>query len=623
MRLYVTGFDKGDNWSPITYETKDMVSLQRDNLAGRGIFYSVNSFDATKEELAKAGFATKRNKPFLKELWYCFGDLDICKEGDDTTVDQREAKKQTMIDALMDHCEPTLIVATKNGVQPLWKLRNSEITPEYLDKYESAEMGIIKWSIQHGGKGDEVKDTTRVLRMPGFYHQKGEEKYIVKTVYSSDVTYTIEELMELFPYEKSVKTYDQKTSDRDADHRLDQLDFRHIIKHAFHSVGKTCEFDEKGEVVINGRVTGNFQGKTGDRRFIAGQSHEDFRGNVITATGKIIGKNDKETFEWILREFGLWEEELPSPQIPKSMCRKITDQIRSHINWFTWGTEELDLNFATIERSSLIFIVGEKGKGKTTYTFDQAIKNAELGHQVCFLELEMTVEELIEQVARGYAGITNSERFRLKQGVPLPSHKQKKFDDRCAEIRAVKNLTIVAPPKGPQITWSQAEQLMKQVKPEGFDLVYLDHWNRILADTDTYQSQIDKLNNILNFITKNNTPVIALHHFRKGVKGASHFFRDLDEMDGVGAIGSLANYIIQLQRTPITLPKKGEIAEDKRTDEEKARLFVYLQKARGGSECLRHIYHCDGSFFDQFRSAYTPTIPKPGYKSAYAYNSLR
>jgi replicative DNA helicase len=543
MRLYVTGFDKGD-WCPITYETKDMAAFQRDNLAERGIFYSVNSFDATKEELAKAGFATKRNKPFLKELWYCFGDLDICKEDDDTTVEQREAKKQAMINALMDHCEPTLIVATKNGIQPLWKLRNSEITPEYLEKYESAEMGIIKWSIQYGGKGDEVKDTTRVLRMPGFYHQKGKEKYIVKTVYSSDVTYTIEELMEIFPYEKPIKTYDPTMSDRDSDPRLDQLDFRHIIKHAFHSVGKTCEFDEKGEVVINGRVTGNFQGKTGDRRFIAGQSHDDFRGNVITATGKIIGKNDKETFEWILREFGLWEEELPPPQIPKSMQRKdvrvqqeqlikapkfelvsfdkILDEAEDEIKNFdpnsviSFGYKFLDEALGGIFLSDLVLIGGITGTGKTTLSVRIAEKAALRGHKVIIAVLEDRLgtrakREVLYRVNKARR-VSQKPYIKLKDFLLNPSLISR--DEWTAGRAALSTANI------------QFVRVNAQLRPEDLEELYTNKADLFVIDHLHYFSVHEKnvnkadsiekaMQTIKNLTSRYDTRTVLVAHFLK------------------------------------------------------------------------------------------------------------
>ena len=58
-----------------------------------GVYFAVNLFEATEEEMKKVGVKTKRNTPFLKKLRFVFADLDIAKSGDGQTREQKTERK--------------------------------------------------------------------------------------------------------------------------------------------------------------------------------------------------------------------------------------------------------------------------------------------------------------------------------------------------------------------------------------------------------------------------------------------------------------------------------------------------------------------------------------------------
>src|SRR5262249_20679887 len=80
---------------------------------------------------------------------------------------------------------PSIIVRSKNGLHAYWRLRAGES----LDRFESAQVALAT-ALR---TDPSVKDLPRVMRVPGFFHRKDAEPFLVKMVQTSDVTYDIPE----------------------------------------------------------------------------------------------------------------------------------------------------------------------------------------------------------------------------------------------------------------------------------------------------------------------------------------------------------------------------------------------------------------------------------------------
>jgi hypothetical protein len=193
MNIYVLIDDKKKEPGAQTYYSFDQKLFSEMNDRGWGVYFAVNDFGKNP-----------RQDKYCQRLRYVYGDLDIAKAGDGQTREQREAKKKTVLDALIAKCPPTMVIGTSNGLQPLWKIKDGILSNK--EKYVNAIKGVIEWSKQFGCKADSVFDTARILRHPGFFHQK-EEPFMCELIYQSDKIYSIDELRNIFPFEEEVKKF--------------------------------------------------------------------------------------------------------------------------------------------------------------------------------------------------------------------------------------------------------------------------------------------------------------------------------------------------------------------------------------------------------------------------------
>ncbi|MEI7620863.1 MAG: hypothetical protein WCJ57_04845, partial [Candidatus Falkowbacteria bacterium] len=161
------------------------------NHASYGVCCSVNSFDLTLPLLP--GEKTCRCESHLSRLDYVYGDLDIAKQKDGLTDEQKKLKKEAKLQEILPF-KPTMVIETANGIHSYWKISDGTVTTESKLKCEN-----IIWAIINKFDGDPgSKDLSRILRMPNFYHNKG-TPFLCKIIYEADVSYTLDELAAIFP----------------------------------------------------------------------------------------------------------------------------------------------------------------------------------------------------------------------------------------------------------------------------------------------------------------------------------------------------------------------------------------------------------------------------------------
>jgi hypothetical protein len=572
--------------------------LVEENKKGFGIFFAVNDFEATDEEMKKLGVKTKRNIPFLKNLNYVFADLDIAKAYDGTTWEEKERRKDVLLDAVVDFCRPTKVILTANGLQPLWKLKRCGTDGETQRRYVAIINGIIEWSKQHGGAGDDVKDVCRVLRQEGYYHMK-EEPVMIKAIEETKQEYTLEELEEKFkdylPKEKpSLKKLFETNGVKlnPVYQEVDRIDFQDLIKRAFASMGRKCEFDKTGRVILDDRETGTFQGRKGNRDYLASSSHEPFKGNRVTAVADIMGSSPKEAFAWIMKEFNLSHTNSNKKiEVQEKIKNMENPKEKPLTKYYTWGTDELTKTFAPIKRNTPVVLVGETGEGKSTFAFDVAIKNAGLGHKVLYLSLEMTARELQENIARSYSGMTIGEEVYNE----IPEVKQVAFNRRMAELQNIKNLTTKGIVGTQEVDWDCVLELIKG----DWDLIILDNLDLINGERgeNDYDRQKRISKNILNYCNSEQVPIILLHHYNKpaGASGA----RSIHNVSGSAKITHNAHRVVMLKRKNEVKDKKTGVFIP-RTKIEEAMLYLHLVKGRGYNKAFKLVYFNKGTFLDSY-----------------------
>jgi len=501
---------------------------------GFGIYKAVNDFEATPEELLASGKKTLRNDIFCKKLVAVYADLDIAKSGDESTEQQREEAKKVLIENVNAWCPPNKIIVTKNGIQPLWFLQDTSI--ENAERYRNVICGIIEWSKGEGSAGDAVKDLARVLRVPGFYHLKT-EPYMVTEIEYHDFLYTYEDLEELFPFTPAPKkeyTVKEKVYDAGS---IDTVDFQAIVIRAFQSTGHTASFDDTQRLILDGRLTGTFQDRRGDRRYLSSTSHEPYTGNQITVVSCIRGCTNEESAAWIKDEFNLnpkkedviYPFQIKDPETGEDIgyfktSREIYAEMQSpkilvhKADIISTGFPEVDKVVGGIVPTSLVVVGARTGHGKSEVCKNIAVDAASKGKKVLFFDFENDSDEMLSRELKTALAMRAINIMKTDIKTFEFWEKYKKFADEAAQEFFEKigdNLRFYGKDDIPTI-----DQFLKILDTvEKADLIVIDHLHYFSIDETQAQAvELAKIMRKARMFTKiKRIPVVMASHAKEPI----------------------------------------------------------------------------------------------------------
>lgn len=253
----------------------------------------------------------------------------------------------------------------------------------------------------------------------------------------------------------------------------------------------------------------------------------------------------------------------------------IVSDLKSSKIDFTWGTRARDLVLGILHKGQYNVLVGEAGAGKTEFSFYLARENAQRGHKILYFGLEMTTKGLLKRYARKKSGITREEQL---DGVP--EHKIAKAQNVLKNIP--ENIEFWG---GEGITVAEINEKLSQRK---YDMIFIDNFGFIEEDQQSDDKYQEISRQLVNLKKKNNTCIIAIHHFRKdsGRKG----IRSLQDMRGSAKIGDDVDLAIHYCR-----PFEPE------TQEEKHSCMVRILKDRDEGEIAEfQMYFKAGTFVDDY-----------------------
>jgi hypothetical protein len=566
MKIYVLIDDKGKTQGARHFTKYDKDFFTKENEKGFGVYATVNSFSGDRKEENAI------------ELQYAYADMDIAKKGDGQSREEKEKKKEILKKALLEYCEPTMIIDTSNGIQPLWKIENFPVNKEVICAYKNILKGIRIWGKSFGSAGDNVYDVSRIIRLPNFYHQK-EEPFLCTISHKSDREYTYDELTSKFPYIEQKPQYEPRNIDfsklGDIDREIEMLDIKDVAGRAFQSIGRTAEWDRQNRLILDGRLTGTFQGKNDDRQYLASTSHEPFQGNKITVVADIRGITNKEARQWIIEEFSL-KQYVQTKKIEKIKDPEPIDNEKR----FTWGTKNLNYSFAIIHETDFIVIGAKRSSGKTVYSMDMAVKNALIGHRVLYISLEMDTDMILDDIGRKYSGITIEEQFDKK----IPQIKKDAYNRKIKEIKSIDTLILQGIRRNEGIDWNTVKGVIQAHKK--IDMVFIDNLDLICGEAkennNDRQARITR--EMMSFSTESRTPIVLIHHYRKSGKDDY----GMDELAGSGKIADNADRVVRLKREN----KPDSVYP------EKYKTQIALLKGRGYPESYQEIYFIKGTFVD-------------------------
>jgi hypothetical protein len=307
-QVYRTLYEKGDNKNPRTFTTFSEETFRARNNAFNGIYYSPQSYDGPSNK-----------KEYLSKINTLFADFDVAKSGDGQDQEGIERKKAVLLKELQNlPTPPSAVVGTRNGLQPYWYISGDDVSGETIERCENVIESISRWATAFGSLGDPVHDIVHLLRVPNFHHHKN-EPYLIEVLSEQDVTYTLAELEEVFPYsakkeEGKTKVVKNGPSSSIID-RVNNLDVREVAIRAWGHLGRVASFDKDNHLIVDGQQTATFANRDG-KNFIATSSSEyPADGNAVTYVAETLGMTTKEAFAWIVVNFDL-SNTSTSPLVP-------------------------------------------------------------------------------------------------------------------------------------------------------------------------------------------------------------------------------------------------------------------------------------------------------------------
>ncbi len=140
---------------------KIIFGLEKLNERGAGVFVTINETDGKGRKISN-----------ITKVRAVFADFD--GEPLPDTFD----------------LEPSMIIESSPGKWHVYWM---------VEDYPKESFGVIQTSIAKKlGSDPVVKDLSRVMRVPGFYHNK-KEPFMTRIVESSDLIYSYEEIVDAFP----------------------------------------------------------------------------------------------------------------------------------------------------------------------------------------------------------------------------------------------------------------------------------------------------------------------------------------------------------------------------------------------------------------------------------------
>ena len=506
------------------------------------------------------GAKSIRKKEFCTRLVAVFADLDVAKSSDNVPLEECEKRKIRLVEALKNHFPPNALISTRNGLQPLWRLKDTH--PGNEERYVNVINGIIAWSIKHGSAGDKVKDSTRVLRVPGFNHMK-QEPYMVTCENLHDLEFSYEELEEAFPYSppKQEALAPSSRAHNNRTEEIERVDFVDLVCRAFSSIGRRAEFDKQRRLILDGRLTGTHLGKINGGEFLASNSHEPFEGNRITAVANILSVTNKEAYQWICDEY----------HIEFKRETRIRPEFKEKETWFkgvsavakemqsdeflvsrseviSTGFKEIDECIGGIFPTSLVIVGARTGHGKSELCKNIALNAARNGKKVLLFDFENDKGEMLAREIK--TNLAETGVFVRKSDIKTKEFWEKhgeaaRFVMKKIELSLGDNLMMYSCDKIPTID----EFLAVLDTVEGVDLIVIDHLHYFaLNETENPAQQIaDIMRKVRVFTKVKRIPVVIASHVKNPQKERPPVESDLF---GSSNISKEAECVIMPYRIP-------------------------------------------------------------------------
>lgn len=609
-REYVAEKDKSliTAGAPSQYSWDRLYDL---NKRGAGIFFTVNQFPLGK-----------RGKDFCAGVnaWYV--------ECDSLSIEQQ------MEMYLKPPLMPTFLVLSKKSIHAYW------LAVDGTEKnFIRIQMGL-----QKKFQGDPaMKDIARVLRIPGFTHNKTENPFLVEIIHAEpSLRYTEKQMMEKFPFEVSdlpKQNFDLKTplnsTPNDWWAAISSLDNKTVLERLSGqgiANGENYSFSKRPGgglyIIVNGKTANAWidaagkigSGNGGGPTWIQwleyfGRSKADIakwaKENLVDLLPvELLSKIFQPMGEVTnLKSFGQAPKIVSKIEVPQKSSLHATNAME-HLaeieaifatppSPYTWGTSLLDKKLPAVEDGHYVILFGQQASGKTLASLYMARENAKKVNNVVFLTLEMSKAQLLKRYIRDRAGVTKEEyRFR-------------DFDFEIAKkyLPELGALSFMGIDNGERYYVDDIERVIVETKAK---MLFIDNLNKIAGQgKNEFEITQSVSHGILNLTRKYKVPIILIHHANKQMaekpykrkEGDNEIltpekaikFRGIAGMRGTNKTADDADIILEVARY------SEEFKNEFLTDNVKTCTGVSVYKDREfDARGVGYIYYYKGDFYDMF-----------------------
>lgn len=471
---------------PMTEENLEKcVKLQE--LMPYGIYFSVNPMQKGKRDAASV---TKI------QTWIC--DID--------TGTKEEQQKLIENAPLV----PSFVVESVHGFH-IYYLAVEGLTKEQYERGNLWLMQYYHWDVK------VCKDIARVLRIPGYYHCKGEKQLVILR---DDLfcwkSYSYDQMLLSFPYteeekkpEVVIKPVEKKRDDNDDfRYKVNQLDNKQMLLELSGTRWldwEVIEFKKNGnwteQIWCNGKSTWCRL----DKNWMIGSSDKGWptflqRMNRYKKIdwgefAKRLNANHPE-LEWEKKKFEVKEVK----QVEKKWPPK----------WFLYADKAFD-EFECFLSWELVTLVAETNSWKTTFAMDMMARNASRGRKWLYINLEFPAETTWKN---RWLRMHGKSKQNLSDLAPLTESEEAEMDAYVKE--KMKTFDTFSEPNWMDL--QDLEKLIYDKTEEWYELFMIDSLSRIHGNTDGQNSrgyQNKCMEDLQEMVQKLDIAIVLLHHTNK------------------------------------------------------------------------------------------------------------
>ena len=499
---------------PMTMENLEKCIKLQEKLP-YGIYFSVNPMQKWKRDAASV---TKI------QTWIC--DID--------TGTKEEQQKLIENAPLI----PSYIVESVHGFH-IYYLATEALTKEQYERGNLWLMQYYHWDIK------VCKDIARVLRIPGYYHCKGERQLVVLR---DDLfcwkSYSYDQMLLAFPYVekeeklevvKVIETTERKRDNNDDYwYKVNQLDNREMLRLLSGTKrvnGEIIEFKSNGNGTEQIKINWESRSSWIDKDGMIGSYDNGGPCWIQWVEWYLKRKLTKSEWHELSKEIDKWYPQLAEKK--KFEVKEVKQIEKKWLpKWFLYADKAFD-EFECFLSWELVTLVAETNSGKTTFAMDMMARNTNRGRKGLYINLEFPAETVWKN---RWLWIHGKTKQNLSDLAPLSEFEEKEMDAYVKE--KMKTFETYSNPNWMEL--QDLEKLIYDKTQQWYELFIVDSLSRIHGNTDWQNSrgyQNKCMEELQELVQKLDIAVVLLHHTNK-----------FGKFEGSQKIADLSNVFMFIQK---------------------------------------------------------------------------